>query len=43
MISHDISTAERYATHILLTGSAPFFGTQAAYQTKFAQKGGASA
>ncbi len=43
MISHDISAAERYATHILLTGSTPFFGTQAAYQTKFAQKGGASA
>ena len=40
MISHDISAAERYATHILLTGNAPFFGTQAAYQTKFAQKGG---
>lgn len=40
MISHDISAAERYATHILLTGDAPFFGTQAAYQTKFAQKGG---
>lgn len=40
MISHDISAAERYATHILLTGDAPFFGTQAAYQTKFAPKGG---
>ena len=40
MISHDISAAERYATHILLTGNAPFFGTQAAYQTKFAPKGG---
>ena len=24
MISHDISAAERYATHILLTGNAPF-------------------
>ena len=23
-----------------LTGDAPFFGTQAAYQTKFAPKGG---
>ena len=40
MISLDISAAERYATHILLTGDAPFFGTQAAYQTKFAPKGG---
>ena len=40
MISHDISAAERYATHILLTGDAPFFGTQAAYQIKFAPKGG---
>ena len=40
MISHDISAAERYATHILLTGNTPFFGTQAAYQTKFAPKGG---
>ena len=28
MISHDISAAERYATHILLTGNAPIFSAR---------------
>lgn len=40
MISHDISAAERYATHILHTGEQPFFGTNTAYQNRFTQKGG---
>ena len=31
MISHDLSAALQYATHILQLGSRPFFGTRAAY------------
>ena len=32
MISHDLSNAEKYATHILDVGGKLFFGTKEAYQ-----------
>ena len=44
MISHDLSAALRYATHILHIGDTVFFGTKAAYLDEFSQawqKGGA--
>ena len=35
MISHDISAALQYASHILHIGETTFFGTKAAYQAEF--------
>lgn len=41
MISHDLSAALHYASHILwLGGSTPFFGTKQAYLESLAKKGG---
>ena len=45
MISHDISTAVNYASHILHLGSAPFFGSRQAYLdsplgNRFLEEGG---
>ena len=43
MISHDLSTALQYASHILHIGDTVFFGTKAAYLNEFPQawqKGG---
>ena len=43
MISHDLSAALQYASHILHIGDSAFFGTKAAYLNEFSQawqKGG---
>ena len=43
MISHDLSAALQYASHILHIGDTVFFGTKAAYLNEFPQawqKGG---
>ena len=43
MISHDLSAALQYASHILHIGDTVFFGTKAAYLNEFSQawqKGG---
>ena len=45
MISHDLSAALQYASHILHIGDAVFFGTKAAYLNEFSQawqRGGAA-
>ena len=45
MISHDLSAALQYASHILHIGDKVFFGTKAAYLNEFSQawqKGGAA-
>ena len=45
MISHDLSAALQYASHILHIGDTVFFGTKAAYLNEFPrawQKGGAA-